>query len=236
MSLHIDAKAGEVAKTVLLPGDPLRAKFIAETYLEDAKLINSVRGMFGFTGKYKGVPVTVQGSGMGMPSMGIYSAELIQFHGAKNLIRIGTAGGLSDKLSLGDVVMALSASTDSNWANVYELGGQLAPTASWELIKLAEKVAGDLGIGLNAGNILTSDLFYEPNPDWWKNWQKLGILAVDMEAAALYMNAAYYGANALGIVTISDDFVTGEGVTIEERQESFTNMMEIALNIAVELG
>ncbi|MDR1778547.1 MAG: purine-nucleoside phosphorylase [Clostridiales Family XIII bacterium] len=232
MSIHIAAKPGEVAETVLLPGDPLRAKFIAETYLQDVKQITDIRNMLGFTGTYKGTPVTVQGTGMGMPSIGIYTHELICEFGCKNLVRIGTAGSFREEIGIGDVVMALAASTDSGWAHTYDLRGQLAPTASWELVKKAEKAAGELGIDLKAGNIVTCDVFYEADPDWWKRWARLGVLGVEMEAAALYMNAAFYGANALALVTMSDHFVTGEAATVEQRTTSFTNMMEIALTLA----
>jgi purine-nucleoside phosphorylase len=233
MSLHIAAGKNEIAERVLLPGDPQRAKFIAETYLDGAKQVTDIRNMLGFTGSYKGVPVTVQGSGMGMPSMGIYSAELMKEYDVTKLIRIGTAGGFAQSMELGDVVMALSASTDSNWAHTYELNGYLAPTASWKLLKSADKAAEKLGIELKAGNIITGDVFYEGNPDWWKKWAKLGVLAVDMEAAALYMNAAFYGRDALALVTISDQFVTGEKSTVKERLDAFTNMMEIALEAII---
>ncbi|MDR3073019.1 MAG: purine-nucleoside phosphorylase [Clostridiales Family XIII bacterium] len=232
MSLHIAAKPGEIAETVLLPGDPLRAKYIAETYLTDAKQVTDTRNMLGFTGTYNNVPVSVQGTGMGMPSIGIYTHELICEYGVKNLIRIGTAASFREDASIGDVVMALSASTDSSWAHTYELPGHYAPTASWTLIKKADAAAEKLGIPLQAGNILTGDVFYEANPDWWKKWVRLGVLAVDMEAAALYMNAAFYGANALALVTISDNFATGAKASVEARTTSFTNMMEIALNLA----
>jgi purine-nucleoside phosphorylase len=234
MSTHINAaNKNDVAESVLLPGDPLRAKFIAENFLENARCYNEIRGMLGFTGTYKGVPVSVQGTGMGAPSIGIYSWELITEYGVQNLIRVGTAGGISDKLKVKDVVLGLAASTDSNYAHIYNLNGNLAPTASWELLLKAKAAADELGLSVHAGNILTGDVFYELEPDWWKKWARLGVLCVEMEAAALYMNAAYNRVHALAVLTISNDFVTGEETTAKEREQTFTNMMRIALEAAI---
>ncbi|NLP30528.1 MAG: purine-nucleoside phosphorylase [Clostridiales bacterium] len=231
---HINAaKKGDIAETILLPGDPLRAKYIAETYLDNAKCYNEIRGMLGYTGTYKGVPISVQGSGMGMPSMGIYSYELIKEYGVKNLIRVGSAGSFHEEVKLMDIVVGLSASTDSNWQHTYELPGQYSPCCDFDLLMKLKETADEQDIRLNVGNIVTCDVFYEDNPDWWKRWAKMGVLAVEMEAAALYMNAARLGAKALTIVTISDHFVTGGRLTAEEREKSFTDMMKLALETAV---
>jgi purine-nucleoside phosphorylase len=234
MSTHINAAGkNDIAESVLLPGDPLRARFIAENFLENARCYNEIRGMYGFTGTYKGVPVSVQGTGMGMPSMGIYSWELITEYGVRNLIRIGTAGAFSEKLRVRDVVLGISASTDSNYAHIFRLHGSLAPTASWELLLKAKSAADRLGIAIHAGNILTGDVFYELEEGWWKKWADLGVLCVEMEAAALYMNAAAKGVNALAILTVSNHFATQEESPAEEREKGFVNMMNIALETAV---
>lgn len=232
MSLHIAASKGQIAESVLLPGDPLRAQYIAENFLEEPVRYTDIRNMYGFTGRYKGVPVSVQGSGMGMPSMGIYSWELITEYGVQNLIRIGTAGAFTDELELGDVFLALAASTDSNYQHAFEVPGQYSPSASWELIKKVYAASNETGIEFKAGNVVTCDVFYEFG-DWWKKWAKMGVKAVEMETAALYMNAAYNNVNALSIISISDNFVTGAKSTIEERQNSFTNMMKLALEASV---
>ena len=232
MSLHIAASKGQIAESVLLPGDPLRAQFIAENFLEEPVRYTDIRNMYGFTGRYKGVPVSVQGSGMGMPSMGIYSWELITEYGVQNLIRIGTAGAFTDELELGDVFLALAASTDSNYQHAFEVPGQYSPSASWELIKKVYAASNEIGIEFKAGNVVTCDVFYEFG-DWWKKWAKMGVKAVEMETAALYMNAAYNNVNALSIISISDNFVTGAKSTVEERQNSFTNMMKLALEASV---
>lgn len=232
MSLHIAASKGQIAETVLLPGDPLRAKFIAENFLEDAVLYTDIRNMYGFTGKYKGVPVSVQGTGMGMPSMGIYSWELMTEYGVQNLIRIGTAGAFTEELKLGDVFVALAASTDSNYQHAFDIPGQYSPSASWELIKKLYSASNETGITFTAGNVVTCDVFYEFG-DWWKKWAKMGVKAVEMETAALYMNAAYNKVNALSVISISDNFVTGAKSSVEERQNSFTNMMKLALEAAI---
>ena len=232
MSLHIAASKGQIAESVLLPGDPLSAQEIAEICLEEPVRYTDIRNMYGFTGRYKGVPVSVQGSGMGMPSMGIYSWELITEYGVQNLIRIGTAGAFTDELELGDVFLALAASTDSNYQHAFEVPGQYSPSASWELIKKVYAASNETGIEFKAGNVVTCDVFYEFG-DWWKKWAKMGVKAVEMETAALYMNAAYNNVNALSIISISDNFVTGAKSTVEERQNSFTNMMKLALEASV---
>lgn len=232
MSLHIAASKGQIAETVLLPGDPLRAEFIAENFLEGAVKYTDIRNMYGFTGTYKGVPVSVQGTGMGMPSMGIYSWELITQYDVKNLIRIGTAGAFSYKLNLGDVVLALAASTDSNYQHAFDIPGQFSPCASWELVEKAYEASKATGIRFKAGNVVTCDVFYEFG-DWWKKWSKMGVMAVEMETAALYMNAAYNDVNALSIISISDNFVTGAKSSVEDRTKAFTDMMKLALETAV---
>lgn len=230
---HIGAQLGEIAETVLLPGDPLRAKFIAENFLEDVKEYNTVRGMYGYTGYYKGKRISVQGSGMGIPSIGIYSYELIHFYGVKNLIRIGSAGAISDKLDLYDIVIGMGACTDSNFADQYALDGTFAPTASYELLQKAVDIAKEQNKEVHVGNILSSDVFYgDKGLDSLRNWAKMGVLCVEMEAAGLYMNAARAGVNALTILTISDCPLEGKATTSHERQVAFTNMMEIALNLA----
>ncbi|MBO5344096.1 MAG: purine-nucleoside phosphorylase [Ruminococcus sp.] len=231
---HNSAKKGDIAKTVLMPGDPLRAKFIAETYLENPVCYNEVRGMLGFTGTYKGVPISVQGSGMGMPSMGIYSHELYSEYDVENIIRIGTAGSIADNINLRDVIIAVSASTNSNYAAQYRLPGTYAPTASWKLIAAAVKAAEEKGCIYHAGNILSSDTFYD-DANSLADWNKMGVLAIEMESAALYMNAARAGKNALCILTVSDCPLKGLSTTAEERQTSFRDMMEIALEAAITL-
>ena len=231
---HNTAKKGDIAKTVLMPGDPLRAKFIAETYLENPVCYNEVRGMLGFTGTYKGVPVSVQGSGMGMPSMGIYSHELYNEYDVENIIRIGTAGSIADKINLREIIIGVSASTNSNYAAQYRLPGTYAPTASWKLIAEAVKAAEAKGCIYHAGNILSSDTFYD-DANSLAEWNKMGVLAIEMESAALYMNAARAGKNALCILTVSDCPLKGLSTTAEERQTSFRDMMEIALETAISL-
>lgn len=232
---HNSAKMGDFAKTVLMPGDPLRAKFIAETFLEDAKLVNNVRGIHGYTGVYKGTPVSVMASGMGMPSIGIYSHELYSQYGVENIMRIGSAGAISGKLKLRDVVAACGACTNSNFAHQYELPGTFAPTADFKLLETAVSAARELGIEMPVGNVLSSDTFYDASGSTMK-WAKMGVLAVEMEAAALYMTAASLGKRALAICSISDSIVTGEELSAEERQTTFTNMMKIALETAVRMA
>lgn len=229
---HIAAKEGDFAKTVLMPGDPLRAKFIAETFLTDAVLVNNVRGVNGYTGYYNGKRVSVMASGMGIPSMGIYSYELFNFYDIDNIIRIGTAGSIHPDLKIRNVVLAMGACTDSNYGAQYELPGTFAPIASFELLRKAVRVIEEMGnIGYKVGNVVSSDVFYSDRQTT-AAWQKMGALAVEMESAALYMNAARAGKNALTICTISDSLVTGEVTTAEERQTSFADMMKIALEIA----
>lgn len=232
MSTHINAaNKGDIADSILLPGDPLRAKFIAENYLSNPKCFNEIRGMLGYTGTYKGVPVSVMGTGMGMPSMGIYSWELITEYDVQNLIRIGTAGSFHEDIKIKDIVIGTAASTDSNYIHAFDVPGNYAPCASWELLSKARDASEKLDIPFKAGNIVSCDVFYEFG-DWWKKWAKMDVMAVEMEAAALYMNAAYNRVNAMAMMTISDHFVTGERSTAEERQKSFTDMMELALEIA----
>ncbi len=233
MSLHIDARPGQIAPTVLLPGDPLRAKFIAETYLENPVCHNTIRNMLGYTGTYKGVPISVQGTGMGMPSMGIYSWELIKDHGCKNLIRIGTAGSFTKNLRIRDIVVGLSASTDSNYMHAFDLPGVFAPTASEYLLDKLGAASIKQGIPVHGGNVVSCDVFYETDSNWWKRWASMGVVAVEMEAAALYMNAAYHNVEALAMMTVSNNFITGEETTPEEREKSFTNMMELALETGI---
>jgi purine-nucleoside phosphorylase len=230
---HNNAVMGDIAETVLLPGDPLRAKFIAETFLEDVVQYNTVRGMNGYTGYYKGRRISVQGTGMGCPSIGIYSYELIHFYGVKNLIRIGSAGGLNEGLKIQDIVIGMGACTDSNYASQYNLPGTFAPVASYELLNKTVEIAKNQGVDVKVGNILSSDVFYgEDGLDGLAKWAKMGVLAVEMEAAALYMNAARAGVNALCILTISDLPFEGVATTAMERQTAFTRMMNIALELA----
>ena len=229
---HITAIEGDFARTVLMPGDPLRAKYIAENFLTDAVLVNNVRGVNGYTGMYNGKRVSVMASGMGMPSMGIYSYELFKFYDVDNIIRIGTAGSLQPDLKIRDLAIAMGACTDSNYAAQYELPGTFAPIASFDLLRKAVDQAEKMGnVGYKVGNVASSDVFYSERPTM-EAWQKMGVLAVEMETAALYMNAARTGKNALTICTISDSLVTGEVTTSEERQTSFADMMKVALEIA----
>jgi purine-nucleoside phosphorylase len=230
MSIHIAAKKGEIAETILLPGDPLRAKHVAETFLQDVVCYNEVRGMLGYTGYYNGKRVSVQGTGMGIPSISIYVNELIREYEVKNLIRIGTAGSFQESVKVKDIVMALAASTNSavNWNKFH--GADFAPTANFELLMKAYQVAKELNISVKTGNILSSDEFYDDDPDSYKKWAEYGVLCVEMETAALYTIAAKYGAKALGIFTISDSLVTKEACSAEERQLSFNDMVKIALN------
>ena len=232
---HIKATPDDFAKTVLMPGDPLRAKFIAENFLENAKLINNVRGIQGYTGEWKGERVSVMASGMGMPSIGIYSYELYNFFGVENIIRVGSAGGTSTKVKIRDVIIGMGACTNSNYAAQYNLQGTYAPIADYGMMKVAIEEAEKIGASYVVGNILSSDMFYNADPTVTEHWTKLGVLGVEMEAAALYMNAAYSGKRALAICTVSDHLLTGEATTAEERQNSFTEMMEVALNTAIRL-
>lgn len=232
MSIHIGAKQGDIANTILLPGDPLRAKFVAETFLEDIVCYNEVRGMFGFTGTYKGKRVSVQGTGMGIPSISIYANELITEYGVQNLIRIGTCGAMQEDIHLKDVILAMSASTDSSMNKIRFNNMDFAPTASFPLLLKAYNNAVKEDIPVKVGNILSTDTFYGDNPDDWKHWAEFGVLAVEMEAAALYTLAAKYKVNALAILTVSDSLITHELTTAEERQKTFRKMIEIALETA----
>ncbi len=227
---HIKAEKGDFAKTVLMPGDPLRAKYIAEHFLEGAVLVNEVRGMLGYTGYYDNRKVSVMASGMGMPSMGIYSYELFKFFDVDNIIRIGTAGAVSERLGLRDIVLAMSSCTNSNFAAQYGLNGTIAPTASFELLKRAYEQAERLGKKVYVGSVYTTDLFYDDS-ERLADWRKLGILATEMESAALYLNAARLGKNALCICTISDCPLTGESCSSDERERTFNDMVEIALSM-----
>ena len=235
---HNSAAKGEIAKTVLMPGDPLRAQFIAENFLTDAKLVNNVRGIHGYTGTYQGVPVSVMASGMGMPSIGIYSHELYNGYGVENIIRVGSAGAIQENIHLYDLVIAQGACTDSNWASQYHLPGTFAPIGSWELITEAVKAAEHNGARYHVGNVNSSDTFYGDHEgvpeglDSVYGLKKMGVMALEMEAAALYMNAARYGKRALCICTISDHVLSGVETTSEERQTAFTEMMKVALDVA----
>lgn len=229
---HISASdKNAFAETVLLPGDPLRAKFIADNWLTDAVQVNGVRNILGYTGRYNGKPVSVMGTGMGMPSIGIYSWELIHEYGVKNLIRVGSCGSYQPHVKVRDLVLGMAASTNSNYASQYGLPGTYAPSASWKLLSAAVDAAARKGVRTHVGNIFSSDIFYDDTPDVWKKWAGMGILAVEMEAAALYMNAARAGVDALCILTVSDSLVTHEATSSEERQNTFSQMMEIALEL-----
>ena len=227
---HIGAKYGEIAPTVIMAGDPLRAKFMAEKYLENAVCFNEVRGMLGFTGTYKGKRISMMGHGMGMPSIGLYTYELYNFYGVKTIIRVGSAGAYSRELHIGDIVLAEGACTDSNYADQYKLDGMFAPIGDFELLRKAAEECENRGLNYMVGNVVSSDIFYRENANS-KGWMNMGVLAVEMEVAALYMNAARSGNRALGILTISDHLLTGEVTTSEQRRTTFTNMMEVALSL-----
>lgn len=229
---HNGAEKGDIAKTVLMPGDPLRAKYIADTYLKDVKCFNTVRNMFGYTGTYEGKEVSVMGSGMGMPSIGIYSFELYHFYDVDQIIRIGSAGGISDKVKVRDLVIGMGASTNSNFSSQYKLPGTFAPIADFGLLRKAVEIAEEKNIPVAVGNILSSDTFYTDDETANDQWKKMQVLCVEMEAAALYMNAARAGKKALCMLTISDHLYTGEALSAEERQTSFHEMMEVALKLA----
>ena len=229
---HNGGKAGDFAKTVLMPGDPLRAKYIAETYLENPRQVTAVRNMFGYTGTYKGKEISVMGGGMGMPSIGIYSYELFNFYDVDQIIRIGSAGALQDHMKLMDVVIGMGACTDSNYAYQYGLPGTFAPIADYELMNKAIETAKRQGTNVVVGNVLSSDVFYNADPTVNDRWRSMGVLAVEMEAAALYMNAAKAKKKALCMLTISDHLYTGESLSAEDRQLGFGKMMEIALELA----
>ncbi len=229
---HIKASPEDFAKTVLMPGDPLRAKFVAEHFLENARLVNNVRNIQGYTGTYKGKPVSVMGSGMGMPSIGIYSYELFNFFGVERIIRVGSAGAMQENIRVRDIIIAQGACTDSNFAHQFGLPGSFAPIADYRLLSDAVRLAEEKGVRYFVGNTLSTDVFYNDNKDATAAWAKMGVLAVEMESAALYMNAARAGKTALGIFTISDHLLTGESTTSEQRRSSFTEMIDLALDLA----
>lgn len=230
---HIGANKGDIAETILLPGDPLRAKYIAETFLEDVVQYNNVRGMLGFTGTYKGKRISVQGTGMGIPSMSIYITELMKDYGVKTLIRVGSAGSYQEDVKIRDIVVALSTSTDSNINNRRFKGASFAPTVNFDLLSKVLKTAEEKNIKIKAGNILTSDEFYNDDPSYFKKWAEFGVLAVEMETAALYTLASKYKAKALSILTISDSLVSPEITSSEEREKTFNEMIELALETAI---
>ena len=232
---HINAKPGDFGKTVLMPGDPLRSKFIAENFLENAVLVNNVRGIHGYTGTYHGVKISVMASGMGMPSIGIYSYELYTQYDVENIIRVGSAGAMRADLELGSVVAGQGACTNSDFASQYELGGSYAPICDFELLMAAVESARELGVKMPVGNLYSSDTFYDAAGRNMR-FAKMGVMAVEMEAAGLYCTAAYTGKRALAICSISDNLITGEELTPEERQTTFTNMMKIALEAAVKMA
>ena len=239
---HINATPTDFAKTVLMPGDPLRAKFIAENFLENAKLVNNVRGIHGYTGTYKGTPVSVMASGMGMPSIGIYSYELFNFFDVDNIIRVGSAGGMSERVKVRDIIIAQGACTDSSYAHTFNLPGTFAPIADYKLLKTTVDNAERLNLNYTVGNVLSSDIFYNDLQNVPETatptalWGKMGVLGVEMEAAALYMNAARAGKNALAILTVSDHLLTGDSLSAEDRQNTFTDMMQLSLETAVSLN
>ena len=232
---HIKATSADFAKTVLMPGDPLRSKFVAENFLTDARLVNNVRGIQGYTGTWRGVPVSVMASGMGMPSIGIYSYELYNFFGVENIIRIGSAGGLADDVQLRDVIIGQGACTNSCYQEQYGLGGNFAPIGDFSMLRRAVAEAEAMGVRYHVGNLLSSDVFYNADPKFNEGWYKMGVLGVEMEAAALYMNAAAAGKRALAICTVSDHILRGEALDADARQNTFTDMMQIALNVAISM-
>lgn len=229
---HNQAKNGEIAKTVLMPGDPLRAKFIAERFLENVAQFNTVRNMFGYTGTYRGKKVSVMGSGMGMPSIGIYSYELFKFYGVETIIRVGTCGSYTKKAPIYSLVLAQGSCTNSNWGAQYNLGGSFSALADYDLLAKAHDAAIKKGFVVNVGNVLSSDVFYNVDSEGWKKWAAMGVLAVEMESYALYCNAAFLNKKALTILTVSDSMTDNVFTTPEEREKNFTAMMEVALEIA----
>ncbi len=229
---HIDASPKDFAPVVLMPGDPLRAKYIAENFLTNPILINNVRGVQGYTGSYQSCPVSVMASGMGMPSMGIYSYELYNFFGVEAIIRVGSAGSMQESVQLRDIVIGQGACTDSAFSHTFQLPGSFAPLASYRLLEHCVNAAKAAGLPYHVGNLLSSDIFYHDDPDSTERWSKMGVLAVEMEAAALYMNAARAGKHGLALCTVSDHLLTGEATTAQERQNSFIDMMRLALDTA----
>ncbi|MCP4659523.1 MAG: purine-nucleoside phosphorylase [bacterium] len=232
MSIHIAASVGEIANTVLLPGDPLRAKYVATHLLDNAVCYNKVRGMVGYTGEYQGKRVSIQGTGMGIPSISIYAHELITSYGVKHLIRVGTCGSIQPDIRLRDLLLVIAASTDSQINKLRFQGRDFAPAASFSLLKRAHDVAMEKATPVKVGGVLTADLFYQDDPDYWKIWASYGVLAVEMETAALYTLAAKHGVEALSILTVSDDLIREEKAGSDEREKAFTQMMELALEIA----
>ena len=230
---HINATPEQIAKTVLMPGDPKRAALVANKFLTDAVLFNDVRGVQGYTGLWKGVPVSVMASGMGMPSMGIYSYELYNAFGVENIIRIGSAGSMSAKVNVRDIILGMGACTDSSYGNQFGYDGAFAPICDFDLLAKAVEIGREKNFNIHVGNILSSDVFYDDNPERNLRWRKLGVLGVEMEAAALYMNAARAGKRALAICTVSDSLVTGEALPAEDRQNTFNEMIELALDVAI---
>ena len=230
---HIKAMPGDFAKTVLMPGDPLRSKFIAENFLENARLVNDVRGVQGYTGSYKGVPVSVMASGMGIPSIGIYSCELYNFFDVDTIIRVGSAGAISMDLKVRDIVLGQGACTNSNYPAQFGCRGHFAPIADFGLLRSAAEISEEMGLRYAVGNLLSSDTFYDDDPNANRPWMNMGALAIEMEAAGLYCNAARAGKRALAICTISDHVLTGENTTSEERQTTFRQMIELALEVAI---
>lgn len=228
---HNEGKIGDFAKTVLMPGDPLRAKFIADHYLENVRQVNGVRNMFGFTGTYKGKEVTVMGSGMGMPSIGIYSYELFKFYGVESIIRIGSCGSYQENIDLYDIIICQGSCTNSNFASQYNLNGTFSAIGSFDLVEKAVAAAREKKARFHVGNIMASDIFYGADSEEWKKWAAMGVLGVEMESYALYCNAAYLNKKALTILTVSDSFTSKKETTAQERQNSFTQMMEIALEL-----
>ena len=231
MSVHINAEVGDIAPTVLLPGDPMRAKFIADSYLKESYCYNKVRGMYGFTGRYQGKLISVQGTGMGIPSISIYLHELINQYQVRNLIRLGSCGSLQPDIKVRDIILAMSASTDSSLNKIRFNGNDYSPTACYELLKKAEQIAREKYLPAKVGAILTTDMFYHDDPEYWRLWASYGILAVEMETAALYTIAAKYKAKALSILTVSDNLVTGEETSSMEREKTLTDMVEVALSL-----
>ncbi len=231
MSIHISATPGDIAPFVMLPGDPLRARHVAETYFEDSQCTNEVRGMVGFTGTYQGKPVSIQGTGMGVPSIAIYVTELIREYGVKTLIRVGTCGAFQPDMALGDVILAQAACTDSNINQIRFGGRDFAPCADFGLLQAAWQEARNRGLNVKVGPVLTSDSFYQDVEDPWGIWRRHGVLAIEMESTALYTIAAAHGVRAMSVLTVSDQLCTGERSSAEERQTQFMNMVEIALSL-----
>lgn len=229
---HIAATPEDFGKTVLMPGDPMRSEFIAKNFLENARMVNNVRGVAGYTGEYKGKKVSVMASGMGVPSMGIYSHELFNYFDVESIIRVGTAGAIQEKLHVRDVILAMGASTTSSFVSQFDLPGTFCATADFGLLKKAEEISQKIGMNTHVGTVLTADTFYDDDPEIYKKWKKMGVLAIEMETAALYTNAARFGKKALTVCTVSDHIVNKEYLSAEERRSSFTDMIEIALETA----